>query len=109
VMASSQMSTLLGFHGNSWDMSNQERYHDFGAYSPYENIGGNWVDALTDMRLFSDDQCATAVVFGDTSAKRDDMYNHGGYMDFKQTGPHTGSTFYYWCRCDPDAGEKLGC
>lgn len=108
-MAGFQMSTLLGFHGNSWDMANQWRYDDYGAYSVNYGIGSNWVDALTDLKLFSDDQCATAVVSGDTQAHRDGMYNDGGFKDLQNTGPHVGASFYYWCGCQPDGGPKLGC
>lgn len=103
-----RFTTYDGFHGLSYDYSDlQSQLKSYVEDSENNGIGANWVADLTDLNYFSDDQCATTMIRGSSSSTRDNQYSNGGFQDPKDTGSHTGSTFYYICGCDPDDGEVL--
>lgn len=110
-MSAGDMDVLLGFHGTMWlSSSTDDRLADYLADSHTQDIGDYWVDYLTDLQTFpweNPDQCATAVLWGASSAEMDEAYNHAGYLDFHDTGAHLYTAFYYWDGCDPEEGEEL--
>ena len=97
------------FHGDSSCGNHVTTY--VGGYSggsSYEGIGENWVDEAYDDDAGADnDDCPVSIVSGATSAQRESMYEHGGWLDRKATGDKTGSTIFYIGSCDPSNGIVL--
>jgi hypothetical protein len=111
-----QFSTTTGsfrvwnaFHGNSSCGSHVTTYvGDYANASTYEGIGENWLDeAYDDDTGVDNDDCPVSIVMGATSTQREDMYEHGGWLDRKATGDKIGSTYFYFAGCDPGAGIVL--
>ncbi|MFO0646636.1 MAG: hypothetical protein U0326_10390 [Polyangiales bacterium] len=97
------------FHGDSSCGNHVTTY--VGSYSggsTYEGVGENWLDEAYDDDAGADnDDCPVSIVMGASSAQRDDMYEHGGWLDRKATGDKTGSTYYFMASCDPSHGVVL--
>lgn len=97
------------FHGNSSCGSHVTTYvGGYSGASTYEGIGENWIDeAYDDDDGVDNDDCPVSIVSGATSTQREDMYEHGGWLDRKATGDKTGSTIFYVGGCDANAGIVL--
>ncbi len=96
-----------GFHGTSWDnLANDGWYGDYATSAEFEGIGDDWVDWLTDTP-WGDDQCATSIVWGASSATVTDIFNHGGFKDFHVSALIGVGAFYYMSPCNPGNGEAL--
>lgn len=110
-IATGSFSTLLGFHGFSWQTdANVSRINNHIVSSENDHIGDNWVDDMTYIHNWSwqdPEQCGVAIVWGSSSSKRDNQYYWGGFKDFNDTGSKTGSTYYYISGCDPEGGVSL--
>lgn len=109
---SQQTSTFTMFNAYHGNVScSDARTADIGDYadaSVYNGVGDNWVDMMYDNSAAADgDDCPVSVVFGDTAALRDDMYNNGGWLDRKNTSTKDASTIYYIGGCDPSGGSVL--
>jgi len=105
----SQFSVWNAFHGDSSCGNHVTTYvGDYAADSFYEGVGENWIDeAWDDSEWSDDDDCPVSIVMGSGGAVRDDMFEHGGFLDRKDTGAKTGSTIYFVCGCDPSSGRVL--
>lgn len=102
---------INGYHGISYDSETfTALYDNYVRDSAMDRIGENWVDTFTDFNwFFSEDQCATSMVWCSSASNCDTQFTWGGFKDFYNTGSHTMSMFYYICDCNPDNGEALGC
>lgn len=109
VDANGQMRMWNAFHGNSSCGNHVKRY--VGRYAgnvTYDAVGEEWIDQAYDRDLgANNDDCPTSIVFGDSSTKRDSMYEYGGWRDRKAMGTRSGSSIYYVSGCDPSAGIEL--
>jgi hypothetical protein len=106
--SASKLSVWNAFHGNStcgWTTS--WWVGDYAEDSIYDGVGENWIDEAYDDNWFTGDDCPTSIVMGSSSSVRDNMYEYGGWLDRKDTGPKYGSSIYYISGCDPDAGRVL--
>ncbi len=105
-MRSEDMGMLLGFHGSSFDNSTHRTHFQTFVNNTYSNnLGDEWVDQMTDFNS-GDDECGTAVVWADTSAHADTIYNSGGFFDYISYGSGI-RKYYYIDNCDPYNGNKL--
>ncbi len=97
------------FHGNSSCGNHVTTYvTSYSSNSTWEGLGENWLDeAYDDDPGVDNDDCPVSIVMGATSSQRDDMFEHGGWLDRKATGNKTGSTYYYFSACDPSGGIAL--
>ena len=108
LASSSKMSMWNAFHGNSsctWTTS--WWVEDYAEDSVYNGVGENWIDEAYSDSWFSGDDCPTSIVFGSTTAARQDLYTNGGWLDRKNTGSKTGSSMFYISGCSPDSGRTL--
>jgi hypothetical protein len=98
-----------GFHGNSSCGSHVTSYVSSYASSSFaEGAGENWLDLAYDDDAGTDtDDCPVSIVFGDTRAKREALYEHGGFLDRKDTGTKNAATYWYFRGCDPSGGRVL--
>ena len=104
----SHLSVWNAFHGDSscgWTTS--WWVSDYAEDSIYDGVGENWLDEAYDDNWFTGDDCPTSIVFGSTSAARENMYQYGGWLDRKDTGSKVGSSIYYISGCAPDKGRVL--
>jgi hypothetical protein len=102
-------STLLGFHGNSFDTNwGVGHMSAWASNSRLNGIGDNWLSERTEFWPWSnDDQCATGVVWASSGSVADSMFFNGGFGDRKNTSPKTTSSFYKISGCDPNPGAAL--
>jgi hypothetical protein len=98
-----------GFHGDSSCGGHVTSYvSSYAAASFAEGVGENWLDVAYDDDSGADtDDCPVSIVFGDTRAKREALYEHGGFLDRKDTGTKTAATYWYFRGCDPSNGRVL--
>lgn len=107
VTDNSEFSTWNAFHGDSSCGSHVTSY--VGNYSQRsfdDGVGENWLD-LAYNTFSSGDDCPVSIVFGETQAKRDSMYEHGGFSDRQDTGAKTDSSIYFVSKCTPTSGSAL--
>lgn len=104
-----QMRMWNAFHGNSSCGNHVKRYvRRYAGNVTYDAVGEEWIDQAYDRDLgANNDDCPTSIVFGDSSSKRDSMYEYGGWRDRKSMGTRSGSSIYYISECDPSAGIEL--
>lgn len=97
------------YHGNvSCSDSRTAEIGDYADASIHDGAGDNWLDMMYSNSASADgDNCPVSVVFGDTAALRDSMYDFGGWLDRKDTGLKDASTIYYIGGCDPSGGSVL--
>lgn len=105
----SQQRMWNGFHGNSSCGAHVTAYVGVYALMSFsEGAGENWMDlAYDDDAGANNDDCPASIVFGDTRAKREALYEHGGFLDRKDTGNKSASTYWYFQGCDPSGGIVL--
>jgi hypothetical protein len=98
-----------GFHGDSSCGSHVTSYVSSYAWSSFaEGVGENWLDLAYDDDAGADtDDCPASIAFGDTRAKREALYEHGGFLDRKDTGTKSAATYWYFRGCDPSGGRVL--
>jgi hypothetical protein len=97
------------FHGDSSCGGHVTTYvGSYSAESTYEGVGENWLDEAYDDDAGADnDDCPVSIVMGASRSQRENMYEHGGWLDRKATGDKTGSTYWYFASCDPAHGVAL--
>ncbi len=98
------------FHGDSSCGGHVTDYvGDYASESFNEGVGENWLDEAYDNAFWpwEDDDCPVSIVMGATKSARQNMYEHGGFRDRKNTGAKTSSTIFYIGGCDPTNGRKL--
>lgn len=96
------------FHGNSSCGLHVVAYVGlYSALSMDDGVGENWLDLAHFDNWFGDDDCPVSIVWGDSKAKRVNMYENGGFRDRKNTGSKTGSTIFYFGGCAPEKGIEL--
>lgn len=105
----SQQRMWNGFHGDSSCGAHVTAYVTaYVWWSFAEGAGENWLDFAYDNDAAADsDDCPASIVFGDTGAKREALYEHGGFLDRKDTGNKTAATYWYFRGCDPSGGRVL--
>lgn len=105
----SQQRLWNGFHGDSSCGAHVTAYAGTYAWISFaEGAGENWLDLAYDNDAGADtDDCPTSIAFGETSAKRESLYEHGGFLDRKDTGSKTAATMWYYRGCDPSGGRVL--
>lgn len=105
-----QFLMWASYHGDSYDSSGQvTALENYAAASRTGGVGDNWLDFRFDERSVFPDQCPTVIVWGSSESSRDEMYHNGGLDDWTATGSHTGTTIYFFCNCNPDNGDPIGC
>lgn len=107
---SSSLSVWNGFHGDSscsWTYTDS----DVNAYaweSQREGVGENWIDEFYMGWVgVNNDDCPVSIVMGDSKAKRDSMFRHGGWLERHDTGTKSASTYFFVNDCAPDHGMHL--
>jgi hypothetical protein len=105
----SQMSLWNAFHGDSSCGDHVTSYVSTYSWSSlFEGVGENWIDAAYDGSIFpDDDDCPVSIVMGSSHSARKSQYAHGGWLDRKNTGSKTGSTYWFIAGCDPSSGDVL--
>ena len=102
------------FHGDSSCGHHVTSY--VGAYSlasMYDGVGETWLDVAYDDDAYADkngeiwDDCPVSIVSGATASQREDMYEHGGWLDRRATGDKTSSTYFFIAGCSPKHGRVL--
>ena len=108
-VTSGNLSLWLGFHGISYDTVGAPLDMANWVSSTRLNDVGDWfVDERTDFYGGSNnDQCATAIAWGENSAQADLAFFSGGFDDRPDPGNRSFSNFYYIDGCDPYDGEAL--
>ncbi len=108
-MDGTNFEALIGFHGDSFDRSDQvAAVEDYASTSRTSGLGDHWLDERVVWNIFANlDQCPTVVIWGSSSANRDDLFDNGGLDDRFDAGSNTANTFYFLNNCDPDNGEVL--
>jgi hypothetical protein len=66
---------------------------EFLAHQHYENMHSGRGVAYV---------CPMILIWGSSTANCNNMYNNGGFKDFKDTGTHTLKVMYFVGGCDPD-------
>jgi hypothetical protein len=106
---SSTFTMFNAYHGNV--SCSDARTAEIGTYADSaenDGVGDNWLDLMhSSSASAGGDNCPVSVVFGDTAALRDSMYNFGGWRDRKSTSDKTHSTIYYIGGCAPSGGSVL--
>ena len=99
----------LSFHGQSFDTSKaKNNLEDYLSDSELNGLGDNWLSQMHWHRFGTNyDQCPVAVVWGESSADRDYMFDWGGFDDIKDVGRGTGATYYWLSGCYPNNGPTL--
>jgi hypothetical protein len=105
----SAMRMWNAFHGDSSCGSHVTSYvSDYAWSSLYDGAGENWIDAAyDDDGGNNNDDCPVSIVFGSSSSARASLFEYGGWLDRKDTGSKTGSTYFYVGGCNPDNGVTL--
>ena len=106
---SSQQRLWNGFHGDSSCGAHVTAYVSAYSWLSFaEGAGENWLDlAYDDNAAIDSDDCPASIAFGDSQAKREALYEHGGFLDRKDTGNKTAATYWYFRGCDPSSGRVL--
>lgn len=109
VNSSSNFTMWNAFHGDSSCGSHVKRYvKRYAEDSDYNGVGENWIDEAYDKDWGSNnDDCPISLVFGSSSSVRENMFEYGGWLDRKDTGSKSGSTYFYMGSCDPSNGVTL--
>ena len=107
--SNSSLRMWNAFHGDSSCGSHVTSYvSSYSWASFYDGAGENWIDAAYDDNSGANsDDCPVSIVMGSSFANREAMFEHGGWLDRKDTGAKTGSTIWYMGGCDPDNGRVL--
>jgi hypothetical protein len=109
TQSSSSFSMWNAFHGDSSCGSHVTSYVTSYSLSSNDNgAGENWIDAAYDSDVDPDqDDCPVSIVMGSTSSSRQLMFEYGGWLDMKDTGTKSGSTYFFIGGCDPSNGQVL--
>lgn len=101
---SSNFNMVNGFHGLSWyNSTSNADFDDYLSDTEFDDIGYAW---LTEMhREHAGWNCPTSMVWGETGTLRSNFFNDAGFKDFKSTGDHDNSTYYYVCGCNPEGTD----
>lgn len=106
VTPESEFMVWNAFHGDSSCGSHVTTYvKNYSASSFNEGVGENWVDLA--YRAAAEDDCPVSIVFGESAAQRDDMYEHGGFANRSSTGSKDESSIYFVEGCKPASGSVL--
>ncbi|MCC6811574.1 MAG: hypothetical protein IT381_29355 [Deltaproteobacteria bacterium] len=96
------------FHGNSSCGIHVAAYVGLYALTSFDDgVGESWLDFAYWNNWFGDDDCPVSIVWGDSAAKRHNMYENGGFSDRKNTGAKTGSSIFFIGGCEPEKGVEL--
>ena len=106
--SSSQFSVWNAFHGTSSCGTHVVWYvTTYAMESSYNGVGENWIDEAYDDNRANEDDCPVSIVFGSSSSNRNLMFEYGGWLDRKDTGSKTASSYFRISGCDPAAGIVL--
>jgi hypothetical protein len=105
-------NTWLGFHGNSYDGSEDRNHFENYLEDSFSNgVGDNWLDELYRNPWGSDnEQCPTAVIFCETENDCITQFYFGGFQDRFKVGTSDTkslSKIFYFGGCNPGAGPTL--
>lgn len=107
VDSSSSMSTYLAYNGLAPD-----RYAFIDGYAEdvySDGVGIDWLLEAYDAGNMggNQDTCPVAIVFGETGALRDAMFDFGGFGDRKDTGSRDDADYYVVFGCNPEDGSPV--
>jgi hypothetical protein len=104
--------TWLGFHGVSYDSSNDtDRFEDYVTDSFANGLGDNFIDELHRNPIGGDnEQCPAAVIFCEFESDCDTQFDFGGFDDrhkVASTDSKLLSKIYFVGNCDPADGIAM--
>jgi hypothetical protein len=110
-MDAGSFNTYLGFYGrHDFAQGGTVAFNAFLTGATNDAIGSEWLSHEYYLNGGGNDGyvCPMVLIWGSSSSNCDNMYNNGGFKDFKDTGSHTTTKMYWVGGCDPeDEGYDL--